>query len=1040
MKIMGLSDWAYWSSWFVTSYASLLLVSFLVSLIGLFPFRYTDWTVMFLFLALWTAQLVIFCFSLTTLFSSGKIASICGAFVYIVTWVPAVAAVTSTPRGSNAWLGACVMMPAGGIYMWGWVVSILENAQEGVQWANLSVNLFDGDKYTGEQSGIFSGGLVMAITVVNTLVYAGLAWYLDQVIPGTYGRPQPPWFLFLPSYWRSTGSKGDDWRKKIPQPIGGERDLDLGLRHAAATAAAAAAKEDDAASLPGGVELEPLSAVRAPAMIRVNGLVKNFGKVTAVDGLRFTARRGQITALLGHNGAGKTTTISVLTGMLRQDGGSATIDGKDVERDMKQIRRSLGVCPQFDVLWPQLTVREHLFIYARFRGFPETGIEAEVEAKIASVGLTSKAGCQAGTLSGGQKRKLSVAIAFIGDPAVVILDEPTSGMDPQSRRFTWDVIRSFKAEKGISILLTTHFMDEADILSDRVAIMSKGKLACVGSPLFLKTKFGMGYHLTLVLNPGGGEASGHHSHPPLVSTITDLVLGGIEGASLTSHSSSMVVYSLPEDQRASFPRVLTALESRARELGVGSCGVSCSTLEEVFLNVAELVAASTASASMAPVPAVAVAGAAAAAAATAAALAAPDAAVAAVENVVVDLKTPPPLRHGYALYAQQYQAMLRKRMLHARRDSLSLVTMYLVPILFVVMGLGVSSITYSAAADPPPAVMDRSYLGDLPTAFTSPDRTVVDPELLLAATGDVMGYYPTEDLTPMTWRGVREMWTCWDPSPVLDTCQPDSQRCDNCTDVSKLPQTLDGFLLAHSVQERATCRRGTARFPSCSALYAGSSRLDAADRYFNYTMAVSPTAYHALPASMTSFHSAVFAALHPGDPGVSLRAVNHPFPTTSDEKEDQAIPMQLMSSLCVVLGLACLSASLSVFLVWERTSASKHLQMVSGLHRGVFWAGVYTWDLMASVLPLTLVFLVFACSGVVAYDGEALMVIAATLALFAVSAPPLAYVMHWPFENSMACLAGQMGVYFFFGVGQLIAAVVFDTLGSAGVTSAKSVW
>ena len=310
-------------------------------------------------------------------------------------------------------------------------------------------------------------------------------------------------------------------------------------------------------------------------MIRVEGLVKTFGSNRAVDGLHFAAHRGQITALLGHNGAGKTTTISVLTGMINQDGGAATIDGMSVETDMQSIRKDLGVCPQFDVLWPTLTAREHLELFARFRGVPESEITREVNDKIAAVGLESKAECEAGVLSGGQHRKLSVAVAFVGNPSVVILDEPTSGMDPRSRRYTWEVIRGFRRRMGTTILLTTHFMDEADILSDRVAIMYDGKMACVGSPLYLKTRFGSGYRLTVVL--------GDSAESP--AAVDSVVLNRIKGAMHTSTAGSTASYAVPASQRASLPDVLNRLESRR---DVVACGVSCSTMEDVFLNVAEL--------------------------------------------------------------------------------------------------------------------------------------------------------------------------------------------------------------------------------------------------------------------------------------------------------------------------------------------------------------------------------------------------------------------------------------------------------------------
>jgi ABC-type multidrug transport system ATPase subunit len=151
------------------------------------------------------------------------------------------------------------------------------------------------------------------------------------------------------------------------------------------------------------------------------------------------------------------------------------------------IRRSLGLCPQYDILWPEITVREHLEMYARFKGLPEDTIKAEVEERVREVGLSEKVDAAAGSLSGGQKRKLSVAIAFIGNPKVVFLDEPTSGMDPYSRRFTWDIIR--KNKDGRAVVLTTHFMDEADILCDSIAIMAHGSLACVGPPLELKGRY-----------------------------------------------------------------------------------------------------------------------------------------------------------------------------------------------------------------------------------------------------------------------------------------------------------------------------------------------------------------------------------------------------------------------------------------------------------------------------------------------------------------------------------------------------------------------
>ncbi|EFJ47839.1 hypothetical protein VOLCADRAFT_60977, partial [Volvox carteri f. nagariensis] len=223
--------------------------------------------------------------------------------------------------------------------------------------------------------------------------------------------------------------------------------------------------------------------------VEVRGLVKVFQTLTgedkvAVDHLDLQIASGRITALLGHNGAGKTTTIHILTGMLQPTAGSATVNGFDVATQMDLVRSSLGICPQFDILWPDLTVYEHLELYGAIKGYLRVEIPELAAAAAAKVGLTSKLHSLAGELSGGQRRKLSVAIAFLGNPAVVFLDEPTSGMDPYSRRFTWEVIRQHRSESAI--VLTTHSMEEADLLGDRVVILARGRVAAQGTGMELK--------------------------------------------------------------------------------------------------------------------------------------------------------------------------------------------------------------------------------------------------------------------------------------------------------------------------------------------------------------------------------------------------------------------------------------------------------------------------------------------------------------------------------------------------------------------------
>ncbi|XP_021921419.1 ATP-binding cassette sub-family A member 5-like [Zootermopsis nevadensis] len=300
-------------------------------------------------------------------------------------------------------------------------------------------------------------------------------------------------------------------------------------------------------------------------------------EVKAVNGINLTIYEGQITAILGHNGAGKTTLFNILTGLTAPSAGTAFVFGYDIRdpNDMHTIRQMTGVCPQHDILFDLLTPREHLEFFAAVRGIRSSLIESEVSKTLRDIDLVDKANTFAKHLSGGQKRKLSVGIAVIGDPRIIILDEPTAGVDPYSRRHMWSVLQNRR--HGKVILLTTHFMDEADILADRKAVVSRGRLRCCGSSLFLKNKFGIGYHLTLVLE---GVAREH--------AITRLVSSHVAKAEKARRHGRELSFILPHNAVDNFAPLFSAIENeintRASRLGISSYGVSMTTLEEVFLH------------------------------------------------------------------------------------------------------------------------------------------------------------------------------------------------------------------------------------------------------------------------------------------------------------------------------------------------------------------------------------------------------------------------------------------------------------------------
>ncbi len=225
-------------------------------------------------------------------------------------------------------------------------------------------------------------------------------------------------------------------------------------------------------------------ATTASSVIEARQISKWFGAFRAVDAVSFSIAPGQCFGFLGPNGAGKTTTLKMLMGLASFDEGSLRVLGQPLPAAARAIRARVGLVPQTDNLDPDFTVRENLFMYARFFGIKRRAVADRVEALLAFSELTAKAEAKVETLSGGMKRRLTIARALVNDPELVILDEPTTGLDPQVRHLIWARLAELRA-RGVSLILTTHYMEEAERLCDRLVIMDHGRILDEGSPVEL---------------------------------------------------------------------------------------------------------------------------------------------------------------------------------------------------------------------------------------------------------------------------------------------------------------------------------------------------------------------------------------------------------------------------------------------------------------------------------------------------------------------------------------------------------------------------
>lgn len=313
-----------------------------------------------------------------------------------------------------------------------------------------------------------------------------------------------------------------------------------------------------------------------PAILEVKNLVKKYGDFTAVKGISFDVQEGEIFSLLGPNGAGKTTTISMLSTLYNPTDGDATIDGHSVRKDPMAVRQVIGVVPQDLALYEDLTARENLEFWGQMYGLSGKSLASRIDEVLAQIGLTDKAKNRVRTFSGGMKRRMNIGVGLLHKPRLLFMDEPTVGIDPQSRRAILDTVKDLNAQ-GMTVLYTTHYMEEAAELSSRVGIIDHGELIALGTQKELTQQVGQTETLILHL--------GEHDDPEALAKALEGLPGVLEASAAfgnqqgqADHEVSLITHEAEE--------ILAAVVSKANERGIKirSIDIREPNLEAVFLH------------------------------------------------------------------------------------------------------------------------------------------------------------------------------------------------------------------------------------------------------------------------------------------------------------------------------------------------------------------------------------------------------------------------------------------------------------------------
>ncbi len=1108
MKMMGLKHWVLILSWILTYLIMFFFTAISIALATSGSvYEYSSTGIIFIFYFLFLTSLFSFGYFISAFFDRARLASTAASILMLLTYFISLTVQSdSTPETRKQ---AACLVPSICLTLGAKIISTLESTAQGATNANIDVVI-----------GNFTVQSAIVMLFVDTILYFILAVYLEQVLPSDYGIRQPWYFPILPSYWgcnccssskkNKVASGATSTTATAGAPGGGTDNgfsVDAGAGRVVLNTKGAnkAVDGNNIASLAGvnshvepvenfpqdpGANIEPVDPyLRGRELVSLRGLQMIFpGRdgvpFKAVRGLSLDMYEGQIFSLLGHNGAGKSTTMNMLTGLFPPTAGQATILGNTITEDMEEIRKNMGVCPQHDILYPTLTVYEHLDLFAKIKGVPSKDRHDVVMEMIERVGLGEsgdrKKDSATMTLSGGQKRKLSVGIALIGGSRIVFLDEPSSGMDVSSQRHIWDMLMKSKA--GRVIVLTTHSMEEAE-LGDRIAIMSHGSLRCNGSSLYLKSTYGVGYTLTIskASSSSSSSAAAAAAAALAASSANGTAVVEVNGASTSQASSSSssssssstgkvstsapiiafmkqyapfaqivsdaggeIAFRCPIVESSKFPALFDKLDEEKKALGITTYGVSVTTLTEVFLKVG-------------------------------------DEGAQFLENGLGD-------------------AYEKHQLPHATDESSKNGTT-------VVGGTAVVDVDLSKVSEDEMKINKNSIqLDDIqPTttsktkdeiviaggdaATTEDDVDVSDTEYR-RDTGCKLCLLHTRALYIKRWHAAKRdkrqwMWQIFIPSLLLffsillikisaiGSFPSRSFSIPTLWSTTSLPYpygNLAGNTVPDTLASYLSGTRGGVNLGISPVMWthdaAGGTQVDfqkhllatALNQTQNRYMAVclsettnlnlpnlpaptgntkiqgalyvNYTAYDALPTNWNAFvNSLLRAKAGPDAPAQDIpnvRTSSHPFELTASQKA----LVTSVTAFAIALSLSFIPGTFAAFIVKEREDKGKHLQSISGVSPVAYWLSSYFWDLTNFAIPFGLSIIFLVAFDVKDLIGEAIGATILLYWLFAISVTPFAYCFSFLFTTHTTAQHMLLLVNFVGSVILLIVSIVMDIIQS----------
>uniref|UniRef100_A0A183SG01 ABC transporter domain-containing protein n=1 Tax=Schistocephalus solidus TaxID=70667 RepID=A0A183SG01_SCHSO len=1079
MHMLGASSMTYWVSWFVT-FAFMFAVSSAILTaalcvdfgVGGRMLNLSDPSIIFCSIFLYSLGLLAFIMALSTLFSSPHAGAAVTCAILMLTFSPYQFINIHYERYALLTKVAFCLLPNMAIGFLSYLIGHFEGVGAGLHWSSLSKQVSSDDMLRVD--------MIWIVLFVDIIVYGFAAWYVDNVFPGKYGISKPWYFPLrvILRYRPGVPVSADGVTDRLVDPLRDSTHLKPQLSPQPCPTADGGMHsisfEEPPIGLSAGISIHTLSKASrcAPATPPPRSYNNALSGPPALTNVTMGIYEGQITVLLGHNGAGKTTLMSILTGLLPPTTGTAYIGGFNILTDVESVRQTIGYCPQHDLFLDDLTVAEHLRLFARvsydslrsvlrdifslhmtlladikltcyaifpvlkstpkfpsyhfytflslfqLKGCPKSELDAQVAATLSKVRLKGKRNRRAWTLSGGTKRRLSLGLALIANSKefcsflllqVLILDEPTSGLDPAARRQIWDILQRERPFR--TILVTTHYMDEAEYLGDRIAILSGGKLRCLGSPLFLKSIYGTGYCLTLMLLP--------------VSSVEDVVAfikQHIFQAVVQSHDGNELKILLPLESVPGFPNLLGLLEKKALSLGIASFGLSVTTMEDVFLRVSDI-GPSTVT------------------------LISKDNNLSLPPNRLrgsFPSTSPGPLidldpievrsATGIALYCSQLFALLGKRFTYSKRHPLLTFSQLLIPCICTLVAHLLYREFANNASDALPAL--ALSLKPFGTGLVVTTATASSPDARTLVTAYESQFVPSQITT-------RRLAS---PSMFELGVKTESRRPEveeGAGGWRGLSRPLSVLLHLARIQRSWTGQvdEGVLN-ASMTSLHKYITQYIVGLVVQQSTDAIETIGYfmgeslHALPVAVNALSNALLrktANDSSQNPDLyRIETFNHPLPITAPTelfgiiKAPETWVNILISGISLsvnsLAGVSFLVASLVFCLISERSCNAKHLQFISGARLGTYWFAMLAWDAVTYTISGLCVFLVFLLFNIPPFArGSRLWLSGLLLTAFGWAVIPEMYLLSVLFSTPTSGLVWLSALNVFSGIiGMLI--------------------